>query len=218
MNDLNSFLGDSIYKLLYVHLDARSEPISDLDDALFFDDADIPEGKVEQLKCLLTTATDFKSVFVSIEASKLLAAWGVVEGVDYFNYFIDNSVYLNFDLFPNRLNPSSDDVFSDILSSCINFYSRMIDRVVLVSDDSLNIALKKQLYPLVSKVISLVGDGVDFDMTFFLKMQSHYNWRELEPLFKLKFNYLNGLNNDNLSKLWNLRALSELLNQWEVKL
>ena len=217
MNELNNFLGDSTYKLLYVHSDNRGEPLSDLDDVLFCDDVDIPEKKVEQLKCLLTTETDFKSVFVSVEASKLLAAWGIIDGLDYFNYFIDNSIYLKFKVFPNRLHPNCDDIFTDILSSCVNYYSRMKDRVSIVKDNDLNRTLEKQLIPLASKVILLVGDDIDFDMTFFLKMQNHYNWRELEPLFKVKLNYLNSINDENLSKLWNLRALRELLKQWEVK-
>ena len=218
MNELNCFLGDSIYKLLYVHLDIRGEPLSDLDDVLFCDDVDIPEIKVDKLKCLLTTETDFKSVFVSVEASKLLAAWGIIDGLDYFDYFIDNSIYLNFKVRPNRLHPSCDDIFTDILSSCVNYYSRIKDRVSIVKNDDLNRALEKQLISLASKVIHLMGDSVDFDMTFFLRMQNHYNWRELEALLKVKLNYLNSLNDDNLSKSLNSLALRELLKQWEVKL
>ena len=218
MNELNCFLGDSIYKLLYVHSDICGEPLSDLDDVLFCDDVDIPDVKVDQLKCLLTMKTDFKSVFVSVEASKLLAAWGVIDGLDYFNYFIENSIYLDFKVQPNRLYPSCDDIFTDILSSCVNYYSRIKDRVYIVKYDDLNRELEKQLILLASKVIDLIGNSVDFDMTFFLKMQNHYNWRELEPLLKVKLNYLNSLNDDNLSKLLNLRALRELLKQWEVKL
>ncbi|GHA55301.1 hypothetical protein ACFFLZ_12675 [Photobacterium aphoticum] len=214
MSGVKNILGDSVYSILYCHYDRNGNYIDDMEDVLYCADEDILPSKVSELIDLVSFDKHETSILKSIEASKILSAWGVKNGIDYFLFYIDNGFYLDCVISPNRLNSQKDDIFEEILYSCFKYYARYAEREFNQNGKvggNLSLTARAEIKPLIDKIISLVGI-VNIDITYLLRMLDAYNWLDFEESLKHLLTLLSESHDSN--KKLNVNKLSVLLEKW----
>lgn len=82
--------------------------IEDYEDVLYCEDEDFDSDRISKLLKLLTPISDATSSLAPIESAKLLAAWGMPEALDYFEYCIDSRIDKAGNLSPHRIHVSND--------------------------------------------------------------------------------------------------------------
>jgi len=201
-------MGKETYELLYKHHDHRGNPIDDFEDVLLSDDEDIDQSKVEKLKKLLKPASNAGNVLVPLEAAKLLAAWGIPEALDYFDYCIDNRIDKLGNLSPHRLH-GYDQTYEEIEESLLNYYSRCADR----SEKEGNQAAIR-IQSTLTKIIRLSKE-ISYNMMGLIKEIKNEGWRVYESDLKECFiAFLNKEKKDR-NDYWNIQDLKILFKDWD---
>lgn len=205
MNTLKEFIGAESYEILFSHTDQYGSPMEDMEDVIYCEVEDISEFKIKKLQSLLTYNTDFKSIYVSLEASKILSAWGVCEGIEYFQFFINNELYKDGIISPHRLHANVDDTFSKLLWSCSCFIARLND------DYPGRLEYSKPLVEkLVISVLKLLRD-VSMIIDFIFEIDGTVNWYAYKKELVETRDYLESLSDDNFNKRYNLQSVNSLL-------
>ncbi len=208
MAQLIELMGKDIYDLIYKHYDDSGNLISDLEDVLYCEDKDISQKRVEKLKALLKPVTNAKETLIPLEAAKLLAAWGVDEAIDYFEYCIDNRIDKLGNLSPHRLH-GYDTTYEDIGSALIKYYSRCADRSEFYGKKA-----TIRIQPLLKKIIQLSKE-ISYNLLGLTKVIKRLNWREYEDDLKSCYVEFLKRTDGNRNNYWNICDLKDLLIEWD---
>ena len=127
MPTLAKLMGQEVYDLICTHYDGEGNKIDDPEDVFYCEESEIDRPRIERLKKLLVPVSNAKETLVPLEAAKLLAAWGVDEAIDYFQYCIDERVDRLGNLEPDRLY-SYDVTYEHITESLLQYHARCCDR------------------------------------------------------------------------------------------
>ena len=205
MPSLEELMGQDIYDLIYTHYDEKGDKIDDFEEVLLCEDFDIDKSKIEPLKKLLVPVSNPKETLVPIEAAKLLAAWGVDEAIDYFQYCIETRIDKLGNLEPHRLH-GYDTTYEEITDSLLKYYARCYDR------READIALKK-ISPLLSKIL-LLAKEIPYNLSYIISTIKRENWRLLESELKECFLWFIK-QKDKQNNYWNLIDLKLLFQKWD---
>ena len=205
MNKFKEFIGAETYEILFSHTDQYGSSIEDMEDVVYCEVEDISESKVKKLQSLLTYDTDLKSIYVSLEASKILSAWGVCEGIEYFQFFINNELYKVGVISAHRLYTNVDDTFSKLVWACSCFIARLKD------DYPGRLEYSK---PLVEKLVISVFKllkNVSMDIDLIFGIDDTVNWYSYKKELVEMRDYLESLPDNNFNKRCNLQSINSLL-------
>jgi hypothetical protein len=206
MPSLVSVMGQEIFDLIYTHYDNNGDKITDRDDVLYCEENEIDKSRIESLKKLLTPITNAQESLIPLEAAKLLAAWGVEEAVDYFNYCINSRIDRLGNIEPHRLH-GYDTTYEDITESLLLYHARCSDK--LLDEEGVN-----KIRPLVSNILSLT-EIIPYNMSYILPAIKNENWRVFESQLKGCFIHFLEKSEKRYNDVWNIIDLKLLFQKWD---
>ena len=208
MSSIRKIMGEETYSLIYEHYDNEGNLIDDFEDILYCEKEYISKEKISKLKKLLKPISNSEGALVPLEAAKLLAAWGVSDAIDYFEYCIDNRIDKLGNLSPHR-SKGYDTTYEEIERSLLHFYARNVDR----SQSDGNLA-NSRIEPILKKIIALSKE-IPYDLTGLIKEIKEENWRNYEPDLKECFIKFNSSQENKEKNHWNIHDLKNLLVEWD---
>ncbi|SIO95894.1 hypothetical protein [Vibrio spartinae] len=209
MSSLQELMGQEIYDLLYIHYDKSGCLIDDMEDVFGCENEEIPQERIPQLEALLKPIHEPKYSLISLEACKLLAAWGNEKAIDYYQYCIDQRIDQLGNLEPHRLHTFYDTTYESFLSSTYDYYARCADTSFNQGEYA-----RKKIFPLATKILLLLCE-MTLDVTLFMRLIGGQGWKEYLPTLKECFLYLDKQSDDDLNKQWNIDAIKNLILEWE---
>lgn len=198
-------MGQEIYDLLYNHCDI---PGKDIEDVFYCEEEHIPQDRVIKLEALLLPFNDVKHALIPLEAAKLLAAWGSVKAIDFFEYCIDNRIDHLGNLSPHRLY-GYDVTYEEFERGIFHYYARCIDKSTVKGEGA-----RIRIYSILKKIIQLTKE-LKYDMTNLISDIKDADLREYEPDLKACFTDFINRDENDLNRRFNLNDLQALLVQWD---
>lgn len=199
----NEIINNEIYDLVYVHYKKNGELISDPDDYLLCDQEDIDDARAIKLINLLVPVSSIAELVVPFDSAKILASWGFMEGVDYFQYCVTNRVHKLGMLNPHNLT-GHDLVYEEIVDS-LRIFSLRCDEKSLV------------IQPLLLEILEL-SKTVPFRLVPLLRLLERKKWVSFKG--KCQECLIANLQSNSRSRIdyWNAIDLACLLRSWDVGL
>ncbi|MCS3836418.1 hypothetical protein HNR03_000998 [Pseudomonas sp. JAI111] len=156
-----------IYDLLYSVPDNADYAV----DAADLDAEDIPQNRIDGLMGLLLNGDDCMECFL---AAKLLASWGVREGLVALDKYIDNLGAVS-GLMTHRLH-GYDDTYRCILLALTSYFANM-------SDKGESVKAREEIYNPISKIIEL-SNTAPFEISDFFWLVEAKGFFEYIPLLR----------------------------------
>jgi hypothetical protein len=201
-------MGQEVYDLIYTQYDQMGNKIDDSEDVFYCEDSDIDTNKVEALKKLLLPVSDAKETLVPLEVAKLLAAWGLDEAVDYFQYCIEIRIDKLGNIEPHRLY-GYDVIYEHITASLLQYDARYSDRTEADKIKAFN-----KINPLILSILRLSKE-LPYNMSRLLRSIRRKNWRFFEQELKDCFVYFLDKDLKNRNDYLNIIDLKELFENWD---
>ena len=209
MTTLLDLMGLETYNLIYKHLDQEGNEILDMEDVLYCEDDEIDEARIEKLAKLLLIPKSSVELQVGVEAAKLLAAGGVREAIDFFEFCVNERVDRKWSFFPDRLY-GYDVIYEQISDAILNYLARYADR-----SDSEGETELLRVTPLLKNILTIAGEN-PFSLSWILPSIKKEEWKVFSNGLVGLYRAISSRQERFPTDEANLADLEEILLDWDL--